>query len=191
MQRRHFLAQCLVLRAATGLCGALGVASSARSADVPPAVLVPALPNAVLAGSARMRFWGLDIYDARLWITPGFQPSAYWQNAFALELTYLRSLSGKAMAQRSLYEMRRIGTVHSDAGERWLHAMNTVFPDVQVGDRLTGLHLPGQGARFWLNEEARPPVQDPEFSRLFFGIWLADNTSEPRLRAALLAGQTS
>jgi hypothetical protein len=31
-------------------------------------------------------------------------------------------------------------------------------------------------------------VPDPEFSRLFFGIWLAETTSEPRLRNALLAG---
>jgi hypothetical protein len=31
-------------------------------------------------------------------------------------------------------------------------------------------------------------VRDPDFSRLFFGIWLGEFTSEPSLRVALLAG---
>jgi Chalcone isomerase-like len=43
------------------------------------------------------------------------------------------------------------------------------------------------GARFWVNGVARAPINDPEFSRLFFGIWLSSATSEPKLRAALLA----
>ena len=190
MQRRRFLLQCLASCAAAGLHAMPGMAAP-TSTDAAPAEISASLPKAVLAGSARMRYWGLNIYDARLWITPGFTPSAYWQSTFALELTYLRSLSGKAIAQRSLSEMRRIGSVRSDTGERWLQTMTSVFPDVQTGDRLTGLHLPNQGARFWLNGQARPEVQDPEFSCLFFGIWLSDNTSEPSLRAALLGRRTS
>jgi hypothetical protein len=59
------------------------------------------------------------------------------------------------------------------------------------GDRITGLHQPGLGARFWFNGQLRGAVADPEFSRLFFGIWLAETTSEPTLRSALLAGAAS
>jgi hypothetical protein len=44
------------------------------------------------------------------------------------------------------------------------------------------------GARFWFNGQLRATVPDAEFSRLFFGIWLAETTSEPHLRSALLAG---
>jgi hypothetical protein len=64
--------------------------------------------------------------------------------------------------------------------------MRRIFPDVKDGDRLAGLHLPGEGARFWLNGRPAGAVTDPEFSRLFFGIWLAPTTSEPALRLALL-----
>jgi hypothetical protein len=45
-----------------------------------------------------------------------------------------------------------------------------------------------QGAQFWFNGQLRTTVPDADFSRLFFGIWLAETTSEPRLRSALLAG---
>ena len=34
-------------------------------------------------------------------------------------------------------------------------------------------------------------IADAEFSRLFFGIWLAESTSEPSLRTALLAKAAS
>jgi hypothetical protein len=57
---------------------------------------------------------------------------------------------------------------------------------VAAGDRLTGIHLPGQGARFLANGRPTADVNDPEFARLFFGIWLSDKTPEPQLRLALL-----
>jgi hypothetical protein len=153
-----------------------------------PPELGSELPGAALAGSTRMRFFGLNIYDARLWVTPGFQPATYWQHAFALELVYLRSLGGQAIAQRSLDEMRRSGPLNTEVADRWLATMRKLFPDVAAGDRITGLHSPGQGARFWVNSQPRPAVNDLEFSRAFFGIWLAESTSEPRLRTELLSG---
>jgi len=153
-----------------------------------PPELGSELSGATLAGSTRMRFFGLNIYDARLWVTPGFQPAAYWLHAFALELVYLRSLGGQAIAQRSLDEMRRSGPLNTEVADRWLATMRKLFPDVAAGDRITGLHSPRQGARFWVNGQSRPAVNDLEFSRAFFGIWLAESTSEPRLRTELLSG---
>jgi hypothetical protein len=50
-----------------------------------------------------------------------------------------------------------------------------------------GVHIPAVGARFWHNGNLRAEINDPEFSRLFFGIWLASHTSEPRMRSELLA----
>jgi len=172
---------------AAGLASAwLAAPGLAQTAGAPPEVAAE-LPNAQAAGSARMRFFGLDIYDARLWIGTGFRASTYAQHPLALELTYLRTLSGRAIAERSLKEMRRLGTIAAAQEQRWLGAMEDTFPDVKNTDRITGLHLPATGARFWLNGQLRGTVADTEFSRLFFGIWLSDATSEPRLRAELLA----
>jgi hypothetical protein len=145
------------------------------------------LANAQPTGSTRMRFFGLDIYDAKLWVGPGFSAASYARHPLALELTYLRSLSGRAIAERSLKEMRRLGTIVATQEQRWLAAMEDVFPDVKNADRITGLHQPATGAKFWFNGQPRGTVADVEFSRLFFGIWLAEATSEPRLRAELLA----
>ena len=153
-----------------------------------PAYLAAELPDARWSGSARMRFIAFDVYDAALWVAPGFRASRYAQSALALELTYLRGLKGHSIAERSLDEMRRGATLTATQEQNWLAAMQAAFPDVQAGDRITGVHLPDVGARFWFNGQLRASVPDAEFSRLFFGIWLAETTSEPRLRGALLAG---
>lgn len=163
-------------------------ASTAAAPPTPAPEIAAELPGAVWSGSARMRYFGFNIYDATLWVAPGFSASRYAQTPFALQLDYLRSLDGSAIAERSLVEMRRATSITPEHEKRWLSAMQASFPDVKAGDRITGLHQPGVGARFWFNGTARPPIADTEFSRLFFGIWLADTTSEPRMRASLLAG---
>ena len=154
-----------------------------------PAELQSALPAARSLGAGRLRFLGMGIYDSRLWVPGGFNASAYAQYPFALELNYLRSLSGKLIAERSLREMRRQGNISAEREQAWLQAMLQAFPDVNAGDRITGLHTPGLGARFWFNGQPRPAIADTEFSRVFFGIWLSEASSEPQLRSQLL-GQT-
>jgi hypothetical protein len=156
-------------------------------ANVAPSAQVAAvLPGAQWAGSSRLRFFGFDVYDAALFISPDFRSATYEQHPLVLELTYLRSLSGQAIAERSLKEMRRAATVQPEQEQRWLAVMQEAFPDVRAGDRITGLHRPGLGAQFWLNGQVRATIADPEFSRLFFGIWLSSSTSEPTMRASLL-----
>ena len=135
-----------------------------------------------------MRFFGVEVYDASLWVAPGFRASQFAQSALALELSYLRSLKGRCIAERSLEEMRRGPPITASQEQNWLTAMQAAFPDVHAGDRITGVHQPGVGARFWFNGQLKAGVPDAEFSRRFFGIWLAETTSEPRLRSALLGG---
>jgi hypothetical protein len=146
------------------------------------------LPGAQATGTATLRFLGLTVYQARLWVQPGFQASRYAQHPLALELNYSRSLSGPLIAERSLKEMRLQGPIGQEQASAWLQAMLQAFPDVKAGDRITGVHTPGVGARFWFNGQSRPGLKDPEFSRIFFGIWLSEATSEPQMRRQLLGG---
>ncbi|MBX3653830.1 MAG: chalcone isomerase family protein [Ramlibacter sp.] len=146
------------------------------------------LPGARLCGTARLAVLGFGIYTARLWVGPDFRATAYADHAFALELAYLRSFDGQAIAQRSLTEMQRIAEFTPAQGQAWLADMTRLFPNVGEGDRLTGIHQPGAGVRFLFNDRPLGEVRDPEFGRVFMGIWLSPGTSEPTLRSQLLAG---
>jgi hypothetical protein len=64
--------------------------------------------------------------------------------------------------------------------------MTRLFPDVKAGDRITGVHRPGESAAFFVNGRAVGEVREARFASLFFGIWLSPRTSQPALRAALL-----
>lgn len=138
-------------------------------------------------GQGVMRFWGLAIYEARLWVSPGFAAQDYAALPLALELTYQRAFTAQAIAQRSIEEMRRVGNFSPEQGARWQQALQATLPDVQPGDRLMGLYRPGAGAVFQMQGRTVGEVADAEFARLFFGIWLSPRTSEPQLRQALLA----
>lgn len=180
--RRRWLAAASLLATAPA-----AVATSATSTTTLPPELSQALPEAQLRGSASMVFLGMLVYDVRLWAPqpPAPDPSS---QPLALELVYARRLVGKRIAERSLGEMRRIGEFSNAQADRWLQAMLQLFPDVQAGDRLTGVQQPGRGARFFHNGRARGEVADADFARLFFGIWLSPRTSEPKLRQQLLGG---
>ncbi len=176
-----------LLRAGTALLAAgLAPALRAQAPAAAPPEVASELGAATLLGQGRLRFVGLRIYDARLWARERFLPAAWASQAVALELQYARSLVGKLIAERSLTEMQRQGEIGAEKSQRWLAAMTAIFPDVGEGDRLTGLHRPGEAARFFFNGKPVGDVRDAEFARFFFGIWLAPQTSEPGLRDALL-----
>lgn len=134
-------------------------------------------------GEGTLRWYGLKVYEARLW-TPGGAPD--FARPLRLELRYARALRGAAIAERSDQEIARLGFGSAAQRAAWSTAMLSLFPDVAPGDTLAGEHLPGRGTRFLRNGAPLGEVADPEFSRAFFSIWLDPRTGAPDLRAALL-----
>lgn len=174
-------------RAAAALAVA-GLALSAlpAAAATPPPEIAAHAPPLALRGEARLRVLGFHVYDARLWAPSGFDAGRWAEAPLALEIRYARPIGGEALAETSLAEMRRQGELPDATAERWLEAMRTLFPDVRAGDRITGVKRPGAGARFWVNGRALGEVDDAEFARRFFGIWLGPQTSQPALRQRLV-----
>lgn len=164
---------------------ASGQFSYANSQNAPSAI-TQVLSGARALGQARLTVYGFNIYDAKLWAAEGFAAVNYAQQPFALELRYLRGFSGSMIAERSLSEMRRIGVVSDEKAAQWLDNMKKTFPDVKKGDQLIGIHRPDGTASFTLNGKSIGEMRDEEFTRLFFGIWLSPNTSEPKMRNQLI-----
>ena len=184
MQRRGILTGALLAAWAAAAQTAAQPVSEARP-DAPPE-LRGELQAARLQGSGRLRFIGLRIYDAQLWVGEQSLTADWAATPFALSLIYARELKSEPMAERSLSEMKRQGDIASETAQRWLTLMKQLLPDVKAGDRITGVNLPTRGVRFFVNGTLRSETPDAEFARKFFGIWLSPRTSEPALREALL-----
>lgn len=165
---------------------ALLVAAPAAAVKVPaelPVTVCNALETCRMVGKGQLHWWGFHVYDAALWSRDGrWQPEA----PYVLDIVYARNIGGARLAGTSIDEMRRMGVADEARLARWDAAMRGVFPDVQPGSRLIGIHLPGRGARFHSATRLLGTIEDPEFARRFFGIWLDPRTQTPELRAALL-----
>jgi hypothetical protein len=150
-----------------------------------------------LRGGGQLKFLGMRVYNARLFIKPPLGADVAFDRDFALDIGYLMSLKGAAIADRSAKEMRRVGYQDEAKLARWTSRMKELFPDVQAGDHLVGVFDIEGGkddkkakASFYIVQRSKVKllgaVDDSEFARAFFDIWLSPKTSEPKLRAALL-----
>ncbi len=141
--------------------------------------------NARVVGKGEMRWLGLRIYRAVLWgDRQPFDPGS----KFALQLIYYRSISRDRLVNTSMDEMRRIGSVPIDQAEqtRWKHLLQSAFVDVQPGDQLTGVNIPGYGMRFYYGDKQVADIGDPVLAKAFFDIWLNEKSRDPELRGQLL-----
>ena len=189
--RRRWLALALQAGLAVAvwpqMAAAVAPSPASADADAAPPEVRGAFNGAMLQGAGQLRFLGLRVYDARLWAPAGQPvPAGNWAQPLALEIRYQRALQGQQIAERSLQEMKRQGELDEATARRWLQAMQGLFPDVVPGNRITAVHLPREGARFYVNGQLKGAVSEAEFARRFLGIWLSPQTSDPKLRTALL-----
>lgn len=152
----------------------------------------PVLPDAATAGmptlkaigGGLLRIFGFRIYNAYLW-TPG-GASFDHRKPFVLDIHYLRNFTAKQLAERSIDEMRDQGVGHDGVYRKWIAEMQRVFADVKEGDRLTGVATAARTAKFFYNGAFRGEIVDADFTDAFFGIWLSEKSSQPRMRNQLL-----
>ena len=148
----------------------------------------PEAPTAAFRrwGSGEFRRFGFLVYEATLW-AGGDDPL---RPPLALKLTYKRNISGRDIADASVKEIRNLGVADDARLKGWGERMVGIFPDVRPGDHIVGVQMP-DAARFYFNDRGIGSIDDPDFARAFFAIWLDAKTSAPDLRAALLKRQDS
>lgn len=138
-----------------------------------------------LVGEARLKVMFWNVFDAALYSETGF----YDKNAsFALSLTYLRSLKGEQIVEKSMEEIRQlaIDDISAERLQSWEGQLSSIIPDVSTGVSITGVRTPDGSTHFYLDDEMVGLIEDREFTELFFSIWLDEKTSEPEFRAKLL-----
>lgn len=139
-----------------------------------------------LQGEGTLRWFGFKIYDARFFAARPINVQQLFDTPFALELSYARDFSGASIAETSADEIKRLNGANAAQQQRWLAAMQKIFPNVKSGDRLRGVYEPGRGASFFHNDKPVGVIAEPEFARAFFSIWLDPKTVKPDLRRQLL-----
>lgn len=141
------------------------------------------LPEAAVVGRGVMTYAFWDVYEATL-----YAPQGQWnpEQPYALSLIYYHAIDGSDIADRSVQEMRAQGFSDEVVLATWHAQMKDIFPNVKKGTVLTGIYTADEQTVFYEGVEKIGSIKDPNFGKHFFGIWLNDKTSEPKLRRALL-----
>lgn len=141
------------------------------------------ITNAKLSGEGRLRVYFWDVYDAKL-----YAPNGKWAQGqpFALELSYLRDISGEKITERTIDEIRDQGFSDEQQLSLWYEQMLEIFPDVTKGSVITGIYTKTGYSVFYSGNKKIGEIEDKNLSKRFFDIWLNENTSAPDLRRKLL-----
>jgi hypothetical protein len=164
-----------------GLC--LTLISVAAKADSVPSYVSRYVKDAAPVGEGRMSYMFWELYDATLYASQGEFKKG---KPFALSLKYLRPIEGRKIADTSAEEIRRQGRANEYKIAAWHEQMRRIFPDVNEQTTLTGIYQPGRGVTFYQNDVRVGVIQDDEFGKNFFDIWLGPQTRAPDLRRALM-----
>lgn len=148
-----------------------------------PQFILKTIPSAQKVGEGRLTYLFKDIYDAKL-----YAPSGNFTGAppFAIKIDYKVSITGEKIANISIDEMRKQGYKNELMLATWFNEMKKIFPDVEDGISITGIYINATETLFFQNNKFLGKITDPEFGKQFFGIWLNEQTSQPKLRQALL-----
>jgi hypothetical protein len=139
-----------------------------------------------LVGMAKLKFLFWDIYDSELYTPTGkYQQN---ENQVLLEITYLRNIKSKDLLDKTVEQWQYIGIDESEY-RAYLSQLEAIWPDIKVGDELS-LYTQDKHSYFYLNERHIGTITSDKFGEIFKGIWLSESTSQPKLREALLAGNT-
>jgi len=152
----------------------------------------PASPVDTLSevGSGELTWFGLDVYEARLFNGGGPFAGIESDGPVALQITYRRDISREKLVETTRKEWRRLeddlGLPAAERVNEWLAEIDAIWPDVTPGDKITALVEPSGPTQFFGNDGLLGTVPDPAFGPAFLGIWLHPETKVERLRAQLL-----
>ena len=104
-----------------------------------------------------------------------------------LQINYERNVSRERIMKITRKEWRRLDVADRAQQQIWLNDLGALLPDVQRGDVLSSLTVPGKETRFYLAGREIGRIEDPAFGEAFLAIWLDPRTRAAKLREALLA----
>ena len=136
-----------------------------------------------LVGEGRLKVLFWSVYDSSLYSADGAYSSG--QRPLRLDIKYLLNIDADDLVSRTRQEWQFQNLTHPRQ-QQWLDRLQALWPDISASDVLSLRIDERQHSSFFLNGESLGRIEDEDFSRQFLAIWLAQETSQPDLRLALI-----
>ena len=130
--------------------------------------------NLRLTGAGLLRYWGFKAYTGAFYLEEGASiEDVLSDRAKRIELEYFRAIKGKDFGpatNKSIAKNVDSGTFNRLRPQIEYH--NSLYEDVQPGDRYSLTYVPGRGTELALNGEPKGLIEGAEFAAAVFSIWL-------------------
>ena len=182
--------------AMAGVLLALGVASASgrecAGISFPDQVQVhgqPLMLNGL--GVRKASLFRVSVYVAALYLTePSSDPRQVLQSNTPSELVlrFVRSVSEKELRKSWEEGFAKNAPGHPPGLEKGLAQLISWVTNVNPGQRMTFIRIPGTGMQFDLDGTVKGIIEGDEFSKAFLSIWFGDIPQTPELKTGLLGG---
>jgi hypothetical protein len=180
-------------RLAAGLAlAALVAAGTAGAAEIEGVAFADRLTvgrtSLGLRGTGLLRKFLIKGYVAALYMADDVPSASVLSNVpKRLEIEYFRSVSADAFAKAGdQYVARNVDAPALMRLRPRLDQLNTLYRDVEPGDRYSLTYVPGWGTELSLNGEPLGRVPGADFAAAVFSIWLGEDPMDEPLKRRLL-----
>ena len=127
-----------------------------------------------LTGAGLLRYWGFKAYTGALYLEEGVAVDNVMDDtAKRIELEYFRAIKGKDFGPATDKSIAK--NVDAATFERLrprIEYHNSLYEDVQPGDRYSLTYIPGRGTELALNGEPKGLIKGADFAEAVFSIWI-------------------
>lgn len=148
-----------------------------------PAQVVSQAPGIHPLGRGRHKWWGIQMYDATLWIV-----GASWSPAepHALDLEPSRAVAGDTLVNTAISEMRELEVGDEPKLKAWRKELRQVMPSVQPGDQVVIFCPEDNKTLVYYNSRSHGEIHDPTLCPAIMNVWLHLQTKHQAVRKSLL-----
>lgn len=127
-----------------------------------------------LAGTGLLRYWGFKAYTGALYLEAGAPvDDVLLDRAKRIELEYYRAIKGKDFGPATdKFIAKNVDAATYARLRPQIEYHNSLYEDVQPGDRYSLTYIPGRGTELALNGEPKGIIEGAEFAAAVFSIWL-------------------
>ncbi len=141
-----------------------------------------------LTGVGLLRYWGFKAYVGALYLAEGASVDDVMSDTGKrLELEYFRSIKGKDFGPATNKSIaKNVDPKTFDRLRPQIEFHNSLYQDVQPGDRYSLTYVPGRGTELALNGEPKGIIEGAEFAAAVFSIWLGPKPMNETFKKQIL-----
>ena len=130
----------------------------------------------------------IKAYAGALYTLPGLAPETVLSDTpKRLEVEYFHALKGKDFGPATYKGLsKNLDAVEIERLRPRIDYHNSLYVDVQPGDRYSLTYLPGIGTELALNGRPMGVIEGADFAAAIFSLWLGENPYDRQFKSALL-----